>query len=231
MTPRFPVRAVALDLDGTLLHTLPDIAAASDRMLHELGRPQAGEDRVRAYIGNGIPRLVKRLLTGSMQGEPDAALFEPALASFLRHYRSTFLASPRAFDGVEAGLAGMRAAGLPLACVTNKARAFTEPLLEATGLARFFDLVLSGDSLPTRKPDPGPLLQVAQRFAVEPGRLLMVGDSENDTQAARAAGCPVVCVPYGYRGDLPLRELDCDAIVADLADVLRLIDAATLDRS
>jgi len=226
VTSRFAVRAVAFDLDGTLLHTLPDIAAASDRMLRALGRPEVGEARVRSYIGNGIPRLVKRLLTGEMQAEPPAAIFEPAFEAFLRHYRDTFLASPTPFPGVLEGLEGMRGAGLRLACVTNKARAFTEPMLEATGLARFFEVVLSGDSLSAKKPDPAPLLHVAERFALAPAELLMVGDSDNDTRAARAAGCPVVCVPYGYRGGMTLRDLDCDAIVDDLVQVLRLVGAA-----
>jgi len=224
VTRRFGVRAVAFDLDGTLLHTLPDIATASDRMLRELGRAEAGEARVRGYIGNGIPRLVKRLLTGELQGEPQPELFEQALQSFMRHYRNTFLVSPRPYPGVVEGLDGMRAAGLRLACVTNKARAFTEPMLEATGLAAYFQLVLSGDSLPSKKPDPGPLLHLAQHFAIAPGDLLMVGDSDNDARAARAAGCPVVCVPYGYRGETALRDLDCDAIVDDLVQAQRLIE-------
>jgi len=231
VTQRFHVQAVAFDLDGTLLHTLPDITAASDSMLRELGRPEAGEERVRGYIGNGIPRLVKRLLTGQRQAEPDAAQFEPALQCFMRHYRDTFLSSPQPFPGVVDGLERMRAAGLRLACVTNKARAFTEPMLEAAGLAHHFQLVLSGDSLPSKKPDPGPLLHIAERFGVQPAHLLMVGDSDNDARAARAAGCPVLCVPYGYRGETALRDLDCDAIVVDLVDVLRYIDASPADRS
>ncbi len=216
------MRAVALDLDGTLLHTLPDIAAAADAMLHELGRAPAGEDRVRDYIGNGIPRLVKRLLTGQREGEPDAAEFERALGVFQRRYRQTFLQQPVPFAGVLEGLACMRARGLKIACVTNKSAAFTEPLLAHAGLAAHLDLVVSGDSLPARKPDPLPLLHIAQAFGVAPSELLMVGDSDNDTQAARAAGCPVVCVPYGYRGGREVRDLDCDAIVSDLVEACAL---------
>jgi phosphoglycolate phosphatase len=221
---RFQVDAVAIDLDGTLLDTLPDIAEAAERMLHEMGRPAAGQERVRDYIGNGIPRLVKRLLTGEREGEPPAAEFERGLAAFQRHYRDTFLRSPVPFPGVEQGLGRMRAQGLKLACITNKAQAFTLPLLEATGLAAWFDCVISGDSLPARKPDPLPLRHVAQLFGVAPQRLLVVGDSDNDTAAARAAGCPVVCVPYGYRGGRQVRELDCDAIVCDLIEAQSLID-------
>jgi phosphoglycolate phosphatase len=221
---RFQVDAVAIDLDGTLLDTLPDIAEAAERMLRETGLPPAGQERVRDYIGNGIPSLVKRLLTGQREGEPPPAAFERALASFERHYRDTFLRSPLPFPGVQDGLGRMRAQGLKLACVTNKSAAFTVPLLQATGLAPWFDHVVSGDSLPARKPNPLPLRHIADRFSIPEARLLVIGDSDNDTAAARAAGCPVVCVPYGYRGGRQVRELDCDAIVCDLIEAQSLID-------
>jgi phosphoglycolate phosphatase len=219
----FLVEAAAIDLDGTLLDTLPGIAEAAERMLRDLGRPAAGLQAVRGYVGGGIARLVQRLLTGAMDGNADPAEFERALASFERHYRDTFLASPRPFPNAAEGLASMRAAGLKLACVTNKSAAFTEPLLAAVGLAQQFDLVVSGESLPARKPDPLPLLHAARCFGVAPARLLVIGDSDNDTRAARAAGCPVVCVPYGYRGGGGVRDLDCDAIVSDLLEASRLM--------
>jgi phosphoglycolate phosphatase len=220
---RFEVSAVAVDLDGTLLDTLPDIAQAADRMLVDLGRPAAGEARVRDYIGRGIPRLVKRLLTGELHAEPDEASFQRALPLFEEHYRQTFAERSRPFPGVTEGLERMRTAGLRLACVTNKAQSFTLPLLAHTGLAGFFDLVVSGDSLPRKKPDPLPLQHIAQRFGVAPADLLLIGDSDNDTEAARAAGCPVVCVPYGYPGERQVRDLDCDAIVASLIEAAGLI--------
>jgi phosphoglycolate phosphatase len=220
---RFRVSAVALDLDGTLLDTLPDIAQAADRMLADLGRPAAGEARVRGYIGRGIPRLVKRLLTGELHDEPDEAAFERALPLFEQHYRETFAERSRPFPGVVEGIERMRGAGLRLACVTNKAASFTLPLLAHTGLAGFFDLVVSGDSLPRKKPDPLPLQHIAQRFGVAPAELLLIGDSDNDTEAARAAGCPVVCVPYGYPGEREVRDLDCDAIVPSLIEAVGLI--------
>jgi phosphoglycolate phosphatase len=217
-----PVKAVAFDLDGTLLDTLPDIAAAADRMLADLGRAPAGEQTVRRYVGNGIPRLTKRLLTGEMEGEPPARAFDRALELFERHYRDTLTERTRPFPGVEEGLGRFKQDGLKLACITNKAQSFTLPLLQATGLLGSFDLVLSGDSLPRKKPDPLPLLHCARQFEARPIELLVIGDSANDAQAARAAGCPVFCVPYGYRtGDV--RELDCDAIVADLIEASRLI--------
>jgi phosphoglycolate phosphatase len=217
-----PVKAVAFDLDGTLLDTLPDIAAAADRMLAALGRAAAGQQTVRRYVGNGIARLTKRLLSGEMEGEPPADSFARALALFERYYGATLTDRTRAFPGVEDGLRRFRAEGLKLACITNKAESFTLPLLEATGLRGYFDLVLSGDSLPKQKPDPLPLLHCARQFGALPGELLVVGDSANDTQAARAAGCPVFCVPYGYNAG-EVQDLDCDAIVHDLIEAARLI--------
>ena len=216
------VRAVAFDLDGTLLDTLPDIADAADRMLVDLGRAPAGQEAVRGYIGNGLGRLTKRLLTGEMQGEPPADLFERAFGLLQHHYRITLTLRTKPYPGVEDGLRWFQREGLKLACVTNKAEAFTQPLLEATGLLPFFELVLSGDSLPRRKPDPLPLLHCAGQFGTRPDELLVIGDSANDSEAARAAGCPVFCVPYGYRHG-EVRDLDCDAIVDTLLEATRLV--------
>jgi phosphoglycolate phosphatase len=216
------VAGIAFDLDGTLLDTLPDIAEAANRMLADLGRAAAGEQVIRRYIGNGVPRLTKRLLTGELDGEPPEDLFAQALPLFEAHYRQTLTCRSIPFPGVLDGLRAFKLAGLKLACVTNKPAAFTEPLLASTGLSGYFDVVLSGDSLPHKKPDPAPLLYCARRLGVEARQLLVIGDSVNDVQAARAAGCPVFCVPYGYL-DRPVRELDCDAIVGDLLEAYRLI--------
>jgi phosphoglycolate phosphatase len=220
------VRAVAFDLDGTLLDTLPDIAAAGERMLEQLGRPPAGEQTVRSYIGDGIPRLTKRLLTGTLDGEPPPELFQRALGLFEENYRATLSVRTRLFTGVEEGLRQFRATGFKLACITNKAQSFTLPLLETTGLLGWFALVLSGDSLPRKKPDPLPLLHCAQQFGLEAAQLLVVGDSKADVQAARAAGCPVFCVSYGYSPG-GVQDLDCDAIVDNLVQAAGLVRLST----
>ena len=221
----FPIeiRAIAFDLDGTLVETLPDLHEAAIRMLAQIGRPAVTESTVRAYVGDGVDRLVKRLLTGEPDGEPDAVAFEKAAENFRAHYASVLTRASRPFPGALSTLEVLRRRGFKLACVTNKPARFTEPLLQGLGLTAYLDRVISGDSLPRKKPDPLPLLHTARAFGIEPAQLLMIGDSPVDTGAARAAGCPVFCVPYGYRGTLPVQALDCDAIVPTLPDLLDLI--------
>lgn len=218
-----PLKAVVVDLDGTLLDTAPDLAAAAARMLAELDLPPVDTETVKTYIGNGISRLVKRVLTRDMEAEPDPQLFDQALSVFERHYLAGVSAESRPYPGVVEGLRALRGAGFPLACITNKAEKFTLPLLRDTHLSDYFELVLSGDSLPRKKPDPLPLLHACEHFGVSPGQVLLVGDSLNDAQAARAAGCHVFCVPYGYNRGRSVAELDTDAVVPSLLDAAKLI--------
>ncbi|MDA8382880.1 MAG: phosphoglycolate phosphatase [Betaproteobacteria bacterium] len=218
-----PVQGVVIDLDGTLLDTAADIATAATRMAADLGLPVPDAEVIKTYIGNGISRLVKRVLSGSMDGEPDADAARQALVVFEKHYAACVSAQSRPYPGVVDGLEAMRSGGLRLACVTNKAEKFTRPLLRDTGLAGYFEAVVSGDSLPRKKPDPMPLLHVAQTFGVAPGELLLIGDSVNDVEAARAAGMRVFCVPYGYNRGQDVRELDADAVVRDVAQAATLI--------
>jgi len=224
---RFPlnVSAILLDLDGTLLHSAPELAEAANRMLRDLGHPAVSQDRLMGYIGNGLSRLVKRALTRDMLAEPDAALFQQALPIFEKHYSNLLLHS-KPYDGVIAGMNAMKAAGFRLGCITNKAERFTGPLLESSGLAQYFEIVLSGDSLPEKKPHPMPLLHAAKFFGLPAERVLMIGDSLNDTIAARTAGCPVFCVPYGYNHGKPLDGLDVDAVIENLSAALPLIKRA-----
>ncbi|MFN3398185.1 MAG: phosphoglycolate phosphatase [Sulfurimicrobium sp.] len=218
-----PVKAVVIDLDGTLLHTAPDLAEAASRMAAELNLPPIGLETVKSYIGNGVSRLVKRVLTRDMDAEPDAALFARAYPVYEKHYSEVVSRESRPFPGVVEGLDAMKAAGFRLACITNKAEKFTVPLLKDTGLFDYFELILSGDTLPRRKPDPLPLLHACKIFAIEPAQMLLIGDSLNDTQAARAAGCHVFCVPYGYNRGRSVEELDLDAVVPSLLDATKLI--------
>lgn len=218
-----PIKAVVIDLDGTLLDTAEDLADSAMAMAADLGLPPVDLATVKTYIGNGVSRLVKRVLTGDMEAEPDKELFGRAMPIYEKHYGEWVSRKSRPFPGVVAGLQAFKAMGLHVACITNKAERFTVPLLKDTGLFPFFEIVLSGDSLPERKPSPLPLLHACQYFGVEPSELLLIGDSLNDTQAARAAGCPVFCVPYGYNRGRPVAELDLDAVVPSLEEAAKLV--------
>lgn len=222
---KFPllVKAVMIDLDGTLLDTAGDLAAAANMMLRELNRPELPVEVIRSYIGKGVQRLVKRTLSGSLDGEPDPELFKRAMPVYERDYAKTLSDSTRPYPGVVDGLEAFKESGFRLACVTNKAEAFTLPLLQATGLVGYFEIVLSGDSLPRKKPDPLPLVHACNHFGIRTDEMLLIGDSLNDTQAARAAGSHVFCVPYGYNEGRDVHELDCDAIIPSLYQASKLI--------
>lgn len=218
------VGAVLLDLDGTLLDTVPDLYAAVCAMLSDLGRPPLPLEAIASYIGRGIPNLVKRSLAGSLEVDDTAAPPPDALASFRRHYARENGRNTRIYPGVVEGLEAMRAMGIPLAVITNKAEAFTLPLLEATGLAAYFDVVVSGDLLPKPKPDPMALVWACGRLGVSPRDALFIGDSVNDYLAARAAGCHVFLLPYGYNEGRAVQELACDAIVPTVEAAAKRID-------
>jgi phosphoglycolate phosphatase len=218
-----PVKAVTIDLDGTLLDTVKDLAVAVNLMLRQVGRAPLDEALVRTFVGKGIPNLVKRALTGKLSGEPDAVLFERALPLYLDCYESVNGKYTTLYPGVPEGLEALGSAGFPLACVTNKSERFTLPLLAQMRIDHYFSLVIAGDTLPQKKPDPLPLTHTCRHFGIAPAQMLMIGDSLNDAQAARAAGCPVICVSYGYNEGADVRELDVDAIVATLFEATKLI--------
>ena len=217
------VRAVLLDLDGTLLDTAPEIAAAAADMLSELGLDPVDPLRVREFIGKGIPHLVRRTLEASLGRAPDERRVGSAMEGFFFHYakRNGCMAKP--YPGVLEGITELRAKGFALACVTNKTAQFTIPLLEATGLAGFFSVVVSGDTMPKKKPAPDPLLEACRRLGIPALEALMIGDSRNDALAARAAGCPVLLVPYGYTEGEDVQGIDCDGIVPSLLHVAGLL--------
>jgi phosphoglycolate phosphatase len=216
-----PIRSVTIDLDGTLLDTVPDLAAAANAMLRELGRPELPIETIAAFIGRGIPKLVARCLP-----DLDEAAVDQAQVIFRRHYAIENGRRSALFPGVLEGLQALRAAGLPLAVITNKAAAFTEPLLVATQLAPWFRFAVSGDTLAHKKPHPAQLLHACERMGTLPAENLHIGDSHHDAVAARAAGCPVFIVPYGYNEGEDVQGIDCDAIVASLAEAARRIASA-----
>lgn len=223
----FSARAALIDLDGTLLDTAPDLAAAANAMLAELGRPALPAQLVRDFVGKGIAHLVRRALEASAGVPPDDPTFAAACARFAEHYARLNGAAAQPFDGVREGLQAMRAMGLQLACVTNKLARFTEPLLVASGLRGYFDAVVTSDLAGARKPDPAIFLDACRRLQVRPGEACVIGDSSNDAEAARAAGCRFLLVPYGYREGRALREIESDGIVATLREAAKLLRIPT----
>ncbi|MEO5700567.1 MAG: phosphoglycolate phosphatase [Casimicrobiaceae bacterium] len=213
------VGGVAIDLDGTLLDTLHDLAAGLNAFLVEWKYPPLPVTTIREYVGKGMDTLVRRALAKVRGSTPEAIEADEvarALACYQRHYAAILGQHTLIFDGVREGLARLHAMGLPLAVITNKASRFVRPHLEHAGIADYFRLVICAEDLPTRKPHPGPLVHVAQAFGLAPRHLLMIGDSGNDAEAARAAGCPVLIVPYGYSEGEPVEAIDADGIVPSL---------------
>ena len=217
-----PVKAVLLDLDGTLLDTVGDIATAANMMRASLGFAPLNPAVIGTYVGKGIANLVARTLKDTV-GEVGPTALKVAVANFERQYEKCFGDTSSPFPGVVDGLNALRKNGFRLGCVTNKAEKFTLPLLAKSGLDRYFEIVLSGDSLPEKKPHPLPLQHAARFFECSTAALLMIGDSVNDAEAARAAGSPVFIVPYGYNEGQELRGLDCDAFIDDVPAALKFV--------
>lgn len=213
---------VLFDLDGTLVDTAPDLAFSIDSMLLELGLPTRGEAKVRTWVGNGIERLVKRALTNDFNKEPDTVLFDRALPLFLKIYEKNVCQRSKFYNGVTEGISYLKDNNIKLGCVTNKKEKFTHVLLKSLGLYDDFRIVICGDTLPKKKPDPLPLLHAAEFFGVEPRSSLMVGDSKNDINAARAAGFQIACVSYGYTQGKDINEENPDVIIDSLADIAGL---------
>ena len=220
------VRAILFDLDGTLVDTAPDITAAVGATLRELDRSPLDDAVVRSYIGRGVDVLLHRVLTGARDGSVTADVHRRAREVFLGHYSAHNGRTARVYAGVREGLEHAQRLGIALCCVTNKPQAFSDALLAQVGLDRYLAFVQGGDALPKGKPDPAPLLHAAARLHLAPDACLMVGDSSNDALAARAAGMPVVLVGYGYTEDQPVDTIDCDAVVASIADVVMALDPA-----
>jgi phosphoglycolate phosphatase len=214
-----PIRAVLIDLDGTLLDTAPDLARAANRMLAELGLPPRPTEVVATYIGKGVPVLVRRALGG------EEALYEKALPLFERYYAEESGRASVPFPGAREGMERMRALGLRLACVTNKPERFARDLL--AGFA--FDALVCGDHVERKKPDPEAVLLACERLGVAPGEAVFIGDSQNDVEAARGAGCAIWCVPYGYNEGRPAGSLACDRMVASLEEAAGLLQAQAED--
>jgi phosphoglycolate phosphatase len=218
--PIFQLEAAIVDLDGTLVDTLGDFDAALNATLRDLALPPVDRTAIETMVGRGTEHLIRSVL--AHVGAP-AQLYERAWDAYQRHYLAVNGRYSSAYDGALEGIAALRDCGLRLACLTNKPGEFARTLLAAKDLAPYFDVVFGGDEFERKKPDPLPLLRTCDALRSTPARTLMIGDSSNDARAARAAGCPVVLVTYGYNHGEPVRAVDADAFVDSIAQVPALI--------
>ena len=221
-------RLVMFDLDGTLVDSVPDLAAAVDRMLLELGRPAAGLDAVRHWVGNGAQVLVRRALAGDIDhAGVDDALAEQALALFMDAYVESHDLTV-VYPGVQDTLRWLRKRGVEMALITNKPERFVGPLLDQMKLGSYFRWIIGGDTLAQKKPDPAALLFVMQMAGVTPQQALFVGDSRSDVLAAKAAGVQCVGLTYGYNHGRPIEEESPSLVIDDLRALLPgCVDPAT----
>ena len=218
-TPRLDLAAIdaaIIDLDGTLVDTIGDFEQALARTLGDLTLPPVGREFIARTVGRGSRYLLEKSLAEA-GGHADA--LPRAWERYQVHYDAVNGAHSEVFDGVREGLAALHARGWRLACVTNKPRAFALRLLELKGLAGAFDHVFGGDSFERHKPDPLPLVKTCEALGTAPARTLMIGDSRNDWEAARAAGCPVVLVGYGYNHGEPVHDVGADRVIGRLDDL------------
>ena len=214
---------VLIDVDGTLVDSVPDLAFCVDATMDQLGMPRRGESEVRLWVGNGVERLVRRALIGALDGEPDEALFNKAYPIYLELYDANVSERSMLYPGVREGLAWLKQQGFKLGCVTNKVAQFTLPLLKNLGVYDDFGIVICGDTLPQKKPDPAPLLHAAKHFGVSPQQSLMLGDSVSDVKAARAAGFKIICMSYGYNHGQDIRTAHPDAVIDSMAELPKFL--------
>jgi len=215
---------VLIDVDGTLVDSVPDLAYCVDEMLKALDMPVRGEQRVRHWVGNGVERLVRRGLINELDGEPDEALFEKAMPIFNDLYAENTSKRSCLYPGVTEALEFLKGTGVKIGCVTNKAAQFTLPIIKDLGIADYFEIVVCGDTLAKKKPDPLPLLHSAEQLGVKPEMSLMLGDSMSDVKAARAAGFDIICMSYGYNHGEDIHESNPDAVVDSMDEIKTLID-------
>jgi phosphoglycolate phosphatase len=225
------IRAAIIDLDGTMLHTVPDFELALNGMRAEFGLAPITQQIIEPMVGKGSEKLVRDVLGLDFDAARIDAVFDDAMDAYQRHYLAINGERSTLYPHVTEGLQAMKDLGLRLACVTNKPLSWTLPLLAKKGLAPFFDLVYGGDSFPRKKPDPMALLQVCREFGAEPAHVVAIGDSSNDAEAARAAGCFVLTVPYGYNHGKPVQTINSDGIVDSLLEAAKLISAHNRDQT
>ena len=215
----FQPKLVMIDVDGTLVDSVPDLAYCVDQMMLSLDMPVRGEETVRHWVGNGVPRLVERALTGELDGSPSKEAFDNAYPIFLDLYAQNSSVRSTLYEGVMEGLDYLKSKDYLLGCVTNKAEQFTLPLLQSLGIIDYFGIVISGDTLEKKKPDPLPLIHGANFFNIKSNECLMLGDSVSDVKAARAASFQIICMSYGYNHGNNIADENPDLVIDSMAQL------------
>ncbi len=220
---KFTPKMVLIDVDGTLVDSVPDLAFCVDEMMKQLDMPVRGEATVREWVGNGVIRLTERALCNDLNGYPEQALFDKAMPIFNELYAENTSKRSELYEGVAEGMAFLKECGFKIGCVTNKATQFTIPLLKDLGLHDEFETIICGDTLEKKKPDPAPLLHAAELLGVKPEESLMLGDSQSDVKAARAAGFSIICMSYGYNHGEDIRNYNPDVVIDSMTELSNYI--------
>ena len=213
---------VLIDLDGTLVDSVPDLAWCVDETMKVLDIPTRGEAKVRNWVGNGVPRLIERALADDLNGQPNDALYAKTASVFMQFYADHPCDRSQLYPHVKQGLQWLISQNIQLGCVTNKDAQFTLPILKKLAIYDYFKIVISGDTLLLKKPDPAPLLHGANFFNVQPSEAMMLGDSISDVKAARAAGFNIVCMSYGYNHGIDIQTAKPDAVIDTFAELKTL---------
>lgn len=216
--------SVLFDLDGTLVDSAPDIGNAANNMLETMGEARARPEQIKAWIGNGIPKLVKRALSKDFDKEPDSQLFEQALPIFMQHYERDVCVDSYLYAGVKNTLNTLYAQGFTLGCVTNKAASCTLPLLNQLGIDKYFTSIVSGDTCEHKKPHPEPIHFALAEMDATADSCALIGDSAHDIHAAQAANVPAIAVTYGYNQGVDLSTQSPYAVVEHFSDILPYLD-------
>lgn len=223
MSKIFSPELIMIDVDGTLVDSVPDLSWCLDETLKQVGLPPRGETSARKWVGNGVIRIVERGIANDLNAPHDAAIFEKAMPIFRALYAENTSVRSKLYDGVREGMDYLKSTGIKLGCITNKDEQFTHPILKDLGLWGDFEIVISGDTLEKKKPDPLPLLHGAKILGVKPENSLMLGDSTSDVKAARAAGFDIICMSYGYNHGDDIRDSNPDAVIDSMLELHDMI--------
>jgi phosphoglycolate phosphatase len=223
MAKTFNPELIMIDVDGTLVDSVPDLSWCLDETLKQVGLAPRGEAAAREWVGNGVIRIVERGIANDLNAAHDPEIFEKAMPIFRALYAENTSTRSTLYPGVREGMDYLKTLGIKIGCITNKDAEFTHPILKDLGLWDDFEIVISGDTLEKKKPDPMPLLHGAKELGADPKKSLMLGDSTSDVKAARAAGFDIICMSYGYNHGVDIREANPDLVIDSMVELSEYI--------